>query len=72
MYHLYGKINRGHRICPPLGGCPLFRGAAIRGFTIYNHVSVIPYHALLAVAYTATIVFTGKLLAIEGPWVIIG
>ena len=50
MYHLYGKINRGHRICSPFGGCPLFRGAAIRGFTKYNHVSVIPYHALLAVA----------------------
>ena len=31
MYHLYGKINWGHRICLPFGGCPLFGGAATRG-----------------------------------------
>ena len=34
MYYLYGKINRGHRICPLYGGCPLFGGSAIRGFTV--------------------------------------
>lgn len=35
MYYLYGKINRGHRICPLYGGCPLFGGSAIRGFTVF-------------------------------------
>ena len=25
MYYLYGKINRGHGICPLYGGCPLLR-----------------------------------------------
>ena len=35
MYYLYGKINRGHRICPLYGGCPLFGGSTIRGFTVY-------------------------------------
>ena len=34
MYYLYGKINRGVRICPLYGGCPLFGGSAIRGFTV--------------------------------------
>ena len=34
MYYLYGKINRGHRICPLYGDCPLFGGSAIRGFTV--------------------------------------
>ena len=33
MYYLYGKINRGHRICPLYRGCPLFRVSANRGFT---------------------------------------
>ena len=34
MYYLYGKINQGHGICPLYGGSPLFRGSAIRGFTV--------------------------------------
>ena len=35
MYYLYGKINRGHGICPLYGGCPLLGESAIRGFTVY-------------------------------------
>ena len=34
MYYLYGKINRGHGICPLYGGCPLLGESVIRGFTI--------------------------------------
>ena len=34
MYYLYGKINRGHSICPLYGGRPLFGESAIRGFTV--------------------------------------
>ena len=34
MYYLYGKINRGHGICPLYGGCPLLGESAIRGFTV--------------------------------------
>ena len=35
MYYLYGKINRGHSICPLYGGRPLFGESAIRGFTVF-------------------------------------
>ena len=34
MYYLYGKINRGHGICPLYGGCPHFGESVIRGFTV--------------------------------------
>ena len=34
MYYLYGKINRGHGICPLYGGCPLLGESVIRGFTV--------------------------------------
>ena len=36
MYYLYGKLNRGHRICPLYGGCPLLGESVIRGFTVYT------------------------------------
>ena len=37
MHYLYGRINRGHGICPLYGGCPLFGESAInRGFTVYS------------------------------------
>ena len=41
MYYLYGKINRGHRICPLYGGCPLFGGSAFRGFTVLYKAIII-------------------------------
>ena len=34
MYYLYGKLNRGHGICPLYGGCPLLGESVIRGFTV--------------------------------------
>ena len=36
MYYSYGKINRGHNICPLYGGRPLFGESVIRGFTVYS------------------------------------
>ena len=38
MYYLYGKINRGHGICPLYGGCPLLGESAIRGFTVIHEI----------------------------------
>ena len=38
MYYLYGKINRGHGICPLYGGCPLLGESVIRGFTVLSSV----------------------------------
>ena len=34
MYYLYGKINRGHGICPLYGGSPLLGESVNRGFTV--------------------------------------
>ena len=36
--YIYGKINRGHGICPLYGGCPLFGESVIRGFTVVLYV----------------------------------
>ena len=33
-FQMYGKINRGHGICPLYGGCPLLGESVIRGFTV--------------------------------------
>ena len=44
MYYLYGKINRGHGICPLYGGCPLLGESVIRGFTVY-YTSVVIWGA---------------------------
>ena len=41
MYYLYGKINRGHGICPLYGGCPLLGESVIRGFTVLTKHVVI-------------------------------
>ena len=34
MHYIYGKINRGHGICPLYRGCPLLGESVIRGFTV--------------------------------------
>ena len=49
MYYLYGKINRGHAICPLYGGCPLFGESAIRGFTVRTFSSIVCnlFHVML-------------------------
>ena len=48
MYYLYGKINRGHGICPLYGGCPLLGVSVIRGFTV--HFSVQLYRQTMALS----------------------
>ena len=36
MCQFYGKINRGQVSRPLYGGCPLFGGSVIRGFTVFS------------------------------------
>ena len=44
MYYFYGKINRGHIVCPLYGSSLYLRESAIRGSTVvstYRGVSVV-------------------------------
>ena len=35
MYYFYGKVNRGHVVCPLYGGSRYLKKSIMRGATVY-------------------------------------
>ena len=41
MYYFYGKVVRGHVVCPLYGGCLYLRGYVMGGSTVFSKADTV-------------------------------